>query len=239
MPQFTKSRGRQLWTAVIISVLVIEAWVLLVDRDTTFGIQGDVPRLITQFGEGRTVRQAFLMRGAGLHQVQVLISSARKQELPIDWTLWRGLPDEPATFTVAFQSTQRMPLRAGRQWITFSFPRDGVSNDRWYTIEITAKPDAGMQASEPVAIHASHDNPERGGALWINDVRQPGSLTIRADGRGRTLYGRFQLEAAPHLPGALASPVVQLIVVISLHWAFWTVAVALFNDAWAGDRHAR
>ena len=233
-------RTRLAWIAIVAGVLVVEAWAVMIDRDGTFKIEGERPRVMREFGEGQSVRQAFLMQGAGLHQVRVMISSPRQQEFPVDWTLWRGLPDEPATFTPAFQSKQTLSLRPGRHWVTLSFPRDSLSNDRWYTIEITAASrDASLSTSEPVAMFATHDNPERGGALWLNNVRQPGSLNIRADRQGRTLYRRFEVEALPHLPRVFANPVVQGVVVIAFHWAFWTVSFALLKDGWFKARDAR
>jgi hypothetical protein len=222
-------RTRVLLITVVAGVLALEAWAVMVDRDGTFAIEGEIPRVMGQFGEGQPFRQAFLMQGAGLHQVRVVVSSPRRERLPLDWSLWRGTPDEPSTFTTAFQSRQELPLSAGRQWITLSFPRDGNSNDRWYTIEIKSVDPA---ASAGVAIHASDDNPERGGVLWVNNVRQPGSLRIRADRLGRTLFRRFEIEGLPHLPAIFANPVFQWLVVIAVHWAFAVVIWTLVKDGW-------
>jgi hypothetical protein len=240
MPRSSDWRLRVACLVIAAAVGALEVWAVLVDRDGTFAIEGEMPQVIRQFGEGQAVRQAFLMQGDGLHQVRVMVSCPRPQDFPVQWSLWRGTPDEPATFTTAFAASETWSLHGGRQWLALRFPRDGLSGDRWYTIEVkAARPDAPIDAVDRVGILASQDNPERGGVLWLNDVRQPGSLTIRADRQGRTLFRRFEAEALPHLPSLFGSAWLQWLIVIALHWAFWIVAYAVLRDGWLDARGQR
>jgi hypothetical protein len=77
----------------------------------------------------------------------------------------------------------------------------------------------------------SHDNPDRGGVLWIDGVRQPGSLFLKADRRGRTRYDRFLAETAPNLPPSLRIRAVQWLVFAALHWAMVVFAYTLVAAA--------
>ena len=65
--------------------------------------------------------------------------------------------------------------------------------------------------------------------LFVNDIRQPGSLNLRAERRGRTLYRRFLEEAAPNLPAVLQVPAVQWAIAIVLHWALIVFAYTVLS----------
>jgi hypothetical protein len=157
---------------VVAAVLGAEAYLLFVNRDGTFRIEGEQPYAIEAFAAGERVRQAFLMQGAGLRAVRVLVEARADGPLPIAWKLWRGLPDTP-DMTLAFEGIETVMVRRGREWIEFEFTRDGSSGDKWYTFEIApAGPPPANREAAPMLM-ASHDNPDRGGALWVGDARQP------------------------------------------------------------------
>lgn len=222
--------------AAVVAVLVAEAYALFVFQGGSFRVQGVREYDLTEIGAGRTISHAFLMRGDGLNAVNLRFSSPRKTEVTVQWRLWRGMPDLPETITLAFEGTEQFILRAGRQWKPFSFTRDGSSRDRWYTFEVrllktesVSQPSAATPAS--LALVASSDNPERGGVLWIDKTRQPGSLVLRADRQGRTLLRRFEAEVEPHLPALLQIGAVQWTAVIAVNVAMLTVALALLRDA--------
>lgn len=220
-------RSRALFAAVCAAVLGVEIYIAFINRAGTFRIEGVDPYDVTEFGSGSSVSHAFLMRGDGLHAVSIRLSSDTAATASVQWTLWRGLADQPAEMTPAFEGTESLDLKPGRQWKSLTFTRDGSSRDRWYTIQLRLLEVAPV--STQVAIVASRDNPERGGVLWVNDVRQPGSLFVRADWRGRTLYRRFLADAAPNLPAALRIPAVQWSIVVVFHWAFMVFAYALMT----------
>ena len=89
-----------------------------------------------------------------------------------------------------------------------------------------------------MAIVASHDNPDRGGVLWVNGIRQPGSLMLRADRRGRTLYRRL-LAAAVNLPTPLRIPAVQWTLAAACHAALIVFAYVVLAGGASEPRCAR
>ena len=181
---------------------------------------------MTEFGSGAVVSHAFLMRGDGLNAVSLRFSSHAKAVVMVQWTLWRGLADQPEQMTRAFEGVETLDLRPGRQWKTFAFIRDASSRDRWYTIEVRLQ-----EVPRQVALVASRDNPERGGVLFVNGARQSGSLSLRAERHGRTVYRRFVIEVEPKLPPALRIRAIQWGIVVLFHWAFFVFAFAVISDA--------
>ena len=176
------------------------------------------------------------MRGDGLHAVRVKLTSSDAVGARLQWRLFAGHPDEPNEMVLAFEGLASLDLRPGLQWQTLSFTRHGSSNNRWFTLELQLL-DAEARIRRPdsppprVALIATRDNPERGGALWTNNVRQTGSLLLDADTLGRTAYRRFKVEAEPHLPAPLRNGIVQGLVVVVFHWAFLVFAWAVLSDA--------
>lgn len=220
----------------------LEFYVVFVNRDGEFRIQGNETFDLTEFGSGAVVSHAFLMRGDGLNSVAVQFGSNSRVQVNVQWTLWRGMADQPAEMSRAFEGTELVDLRPGHQWRTFEFTRDASSRDRWYTIEVKSlaivrpgPPAAAGDVPPEVALVATHDNPDRGGVLWVNGARRPGSLFMTAGRQGRTPYRRFVAEAEPHLPAFLRIRAVQWIVVIAVHGAFLVFAWAVLGDA--GRRH--
>jgi hypothetical protein len=124
-------------------------------------------------------------------------------------------------------------VKRGRQWISLAVPRDGGSHDRWFSIELQLLDAvAGDGGPAPrVALIATHDNPDRGGVLFVDEVRKPGSLYLRTERRGRTLYDRVLAEAVPNLPSLLRLPAIQLLIAAALHWAFFLFAYTLIREA--------
>ncbi len=226
--------SKAIFGLVFAVVIAYEGYVIFVDRDDTFSIQGKQTYSVTEFASGSTVSHAFLMRGEGLHAVRVRFRSDAATSVNLQWTLWRGSPDSPKDMTLAFEGVEALDLKPGREWTTLAFTRDGSSRDRWYTIQLRLL-DPRPAPFPQVSVVASHDNPERGGVLWVNDVRQPGSLFLRAERRGRTPYRRFLAGAAPNLPPVLRIPAVQWGVAAVLHWALIVFAYAALTD---GRQHS-
>lgn len=220
---------RLTFAAVCALAILGEAYLLFGDRDSEFSIEGVKAYTIAAFAAGEPVSHAFLMRGEGLQSVSVRFDSSAAAAVRVKWTLWRGYPDVPKEMSRAFEGVESLDLRPGPQWVTFSFTRDGSSKDRWYTIQVQLL-DPRPAPFPQVSIVASRDNPDRGGVLFVNDIRQPGSLYIRAERRGRTLYRRFLAEAAPNLPPALRIPAVQWGIAIVLHWALVVFAYAVLVE---------
>lgn len=212
------------------AAIAVESYLIFVSRVTTFGIEGERQFHVTEFAAGGTVTHAFLMRGDGLQTVSVRVNSSAATRAKIHWTVWRGYPDVPVEMSLAFEQAQQLQLRPGPQWLSVSLPRDGSSNERWYTVRLRLV-DPRPAPAPQVSVVASLDNPDRGGVLWINETRQPGSLVMRAERRGRTLYRRFRADAEPHLPAALRPGWVQWGLVGLFHWAVIAFAYALLDEA--------
>ncbi len=206
---------------------------VFVDRGGGLAIEGEQSYEIHESADGALVTHAFLMRGDGLHAVQVRLHSDMPAAARIKWTLWTGTP-EVGNMPRAFEGTELLSLRPGRQWQSLALVRNGTSNNRWYTLDIRVLDveAVGHPERRPVvSLVASRDNPDRGGVLWVNGVRQPGSLFLRADRQGRTPYRRFLIEAAPNLPVVFQVRLVQWLIFIGLHAAFLTFAWAIVMDA--------
>lgn len=222
-------------TALAVAVLCAEVFLLFVNRDGVFAIEGDDDYDIVEFGSGAVVAHAFLMRGDGLHSVRVRLNSDTPAAANIRWVLWNGTPETPSQMARAFDGVASVKVIPGRKWHSISFLRNGSSNDKWFTIELQLMdPVPGRESSgrsPQVSVVASRNNPSRGGVLWVDGARQSGSLFLRADATGRTLYRRFQAEAVPHFPRVLQAPVVQWTTFALLHWAFLVFAYSVIKDA--------
>ena len=232
--------AKQVAVALVCSAAItLEIYVVFINNSGAFSIEGKEAFDLTEFGSGAVVSHAFLMRGDGLNSVAVQFGSDSRVQVNVQWTLWRGMADQPAEMTRAFEGAEVLDLRPGHQWKTFALTRDASSRDRWYTIEVRSLavtrlgPGTGGGANAPpqVALVASQDNPERGGVLWVNGARRPGSLFMRAGRQGRTLYRRFVAEVEPNLPPLLRIRAVQWIVVVAFHWAFLVFAWSVLGDA--------
>lgn len=224
---------------VVAALVAFEAYLLFVDQHGAFVISGRAKYDVVALADKKPVSQAFMMRGAGLESVTVDLGSDAFAEVRLRWVLWRGSVDYPP-MTPAAEGEVNLALRPGRRRTTFNVVRDGSSHDRWYTLELLVVESTidGVPGRRPlVSVLASHDNPDRGGVLFVNDVRQPGSLYLHAERRGRTLYRRFLAEAAPNLPAVLQVPAVQWAIAIVFHWAMIVFAYTVFSAG--GDDSVR
>lgn len=225
-----------------VSALVVVEILLLVTVDTTpFTIRGhDTQTVHATHDAGLTIEHSFLMRGEGLRAVAVELNAGSVMDTTIEWTLWRGHKDRPASLTPAARMTESVRLHRGRQWVRLPVTRDASSHDRWYTIEMRLPGSAPPhQQDRRVGVMASRDNPARGGVLWIDGNRQPGSLHLRAERRGRSLQRRFAAEVEPNLPAVLRNPLAQVAIAILFHWAVFVTGLALVDDVWAARFHRK
>ena len=219
------------WIACAICVL-LEAYAFFIDRHGTFTIAGFQTYEVAEFARGMPVSHAFLMQGEGLNAVNVQLTSRTRAEARIEWTLWQGMSDAPPLLRAA-GGERIIALGPGRTWLRLESPRDGSSNNRWYTIEvrlIEAHEAGTPSVPADVRIIATADNPDRGGVLWHGATRRPGSLVMSAEHVGRTRYRQFRMEERQHLPPALRSPFVLWAIVVAGHCAFFVAAGAILRD---------
>ena len=238
----------RLLSVVALVLLGAEVFLVFVERDGVFAIEGRDDYEIAEFGGGAVVAHAFLMRGDGMHSVGIRLTSDMPAAATIRWVLYSGTPDgssdrwrlfsdtpeSPSEMVRAFNGVAAVSVSPGRQWYSIRFPRHGSSNDRWFTLEIQLL-DVTSGSDRPrlrpqLFIAASRDNPHRGGVLWVDGKRQSGSLFLRAETTGRTLYRRFLAGAAPHLPRVLQIPFVQWTAFALLHGAFLVFAYSVIRD---------
>ena len=161
-------------------------------------IEGKERISIADFGNGATVTHAFVMPVDGLHGVSVKISVDRPSTLTFSYKLMQLSDTSPGgenrldAYAEIHRWSDRLTVRSGERWHRVTFPSVAASKDGWYAFEIRlldASPAGGPTTADTwpaVSIAASQDNPARGGKLWIDGVRQPGSLFllahVRSDG---------------------------------------------------------
>jgi hypothetical protein len=219
------------WIGCALFVL-LEAYVFFIDRHGTFTIAGFQTYEVAEFARGMPVSHAFLMQGEGLNAVNVQLTSPNRAEARIEWTLWQGISDAPPLLRAA-GGERTIAVGPGRTWARFESPRDGSSNNRWYTIEVRLlDAHAAGTPSLPadVRIMATTDNPDRGGVLWHGASRKPGSLLMSAERIGRTRHRHFRMEQRGNLPPPLRSAFVLWAIVVAGHWAFFVAAGAILRD---------
>jgi len=213
-------------------LLGIELVVLSRAGSTPFVTQGRENVVVRSTNDNPlTIAHSFLMRGAGLNGVVIELDALVLTDARIEWTLWRGHRDEPESMTRAFESSQSVRVHRGRQSVRLSFTRDASSHERWYTLEIRLPGEPGAPDERNVGVVVSRDNPLRGGVLWVDDVRQPGSLRLRAEREGRPLLRQFETEVVPHLPAPLRNPWAQAGLALLFHWALLMTALSLVGEA--------
>ena len=232
----TAAPARRSWRlvfwAAIAALLVIEFLVVSRAGSAPFITRGRENVVVRSTNDNPlTVAHSFLMRGAGLNGVVIELDALVVTDAVIDWTLWRGHRDKPGTLTRAFQSRDVVRLHRGRQSIRLPFTRDASSHDRWYTLEIRLPGEPGAPDERNVGVVVSRDNPMRGGVLWVDAVRQPGSLRLRAERQARPLLRQFEAEVAPNLPAPLRNPWAQAGLAVLFHWALIMIALALVSEA--------
>jgi hypothetical protein len=211
-------------------------------KDVIARTEGKQPIDITEFANGATVTHAFRMDGDSLHAVTVRIVADQPSSLSVACKLLRlydgdpGAENHPNLYTEIYRWTDTLRIRAGDHWQRIDFPSVGESNDKWYAFEIRAlnvTPNGASQqpgGGPGVRLMASEDNPDRGGELWINGARQPGSLFIRA--HSGTMSEQLGLRDESILPDVLRHRAVQAVVVVAFYVTFAALAYrVLFGRA--------
>jgi hypothetical protein len=233
------SRSQSFLVHLLLAVLcsALTGYFLFV-KHTVTRTEGKRPVPITAFGAGATAAHAFQMETDKLNAVAVRIVASEPSSLRVLCKLFRlpigepGAEDDPTRYAPLYQWTATMKVAAGDHWQRIAFSGVDDSYRRWYRFEIrlldavSERARGHHESVRPnVSIMASEDNPLRGGKLWIDGVRQPGSLFIIAE--GPTPYERFRLHVEPGLPNALRNRAVQAVVVAVYLWALVTLLYAV------------
>jgi hypothetical protein len=233
---------RRLRLVLLAAAIVLGAyqfWAAFFHETPAVSIQGYHRKSADEFGRGAIIAQAFHMEASGFAAADVQFSTDR----PLNLLLRCDLTpiDEPNAERTAPAVTQFVTIKrvSGVEWRRLSFPREEGSSLRWYLLrlELIGAAPAGDDSPLPVkpsaerrdrvGVIVSIDNVFGGGALWVDDRRQIGSLSIRAFSRWRTAFDRFRIDVAPKLPRALQSVVVEVALVAAYQLALLTVLYAL------------
>jgi hypothetical protein len=216
-----------------------ETWSVFVRESPAVTIQGYHRKAAEEFGQGKRISQAFRMTASGLSAIDVQFSTDRPLTLMIRCELSEIV--EPGSPREQLVSRQFVTLKrvSGVEWRRISFPSVEMSDRRWYLLRLdfigAVPPDDSPRLSanpvpDPsarVAVIVSTDNVFGGGALWVADNRQLGSLSLRAFTVRPTAYERFRADVAPSLPRPLHHTVLDVAIAFAYHAAMLTVLYAL------------
>ena len=240
---------RLMFGAAAVLVGGYETWSVFVRETPAVTIQGNHLKAADEFGEGVPISQTFGMSASGLSSVEVQFSTDRPLNLMIRCDLLEsdGLGSTRERL-VASQFTTLKQV-SGVEWRRLSFATVETSLKRGYRLQldlvgaVAANDDSAQRSGEAaperrprVAVMVSTDNVFGGGAMWIGDRRQLGSLSLRAFSRLRTAFERFRTDVAPSLPRELQSGLVEVAIAVGYQVALLTVLYALLVGDAGRDR---
>jgi hypothetical protein len=233
---------RRLRSILVSAAIVLGAyqmWAAFFRETPAVTIQGYHRLSADEFGRGAIVSQAFNMEASGLAAAEVQFSTDRPLNLLLRCDL-RPI-DEPNAERTAPAVTQFVTIKrvSGMEWRRLSFPREEGSRLRWYLLRLELIGAAPAADDSPMPVKPSADRRNRvgvivsidnvfgGGAMWIDDRRQIGSLSLRAFSHRRTAFARFRVDVAPSLPRALRSGAIEVAIAGAYQLALLTVLYAL------------
>lgn len=233
---------RRLHIIVLGAAIVLgayEIWAAFFRETPALAIQGFHRKSADEFGRGANVSQAFQFKASGFAAVEVQFSTDRPLNLFLRTEL---VPiDEPNANRSAPGVTQFVTIKrvSGVEWRRIAFPGEETAGMRWYLLRLELIGAAPADDASPAPVKPPADRPDRvgvivsidnvygGGAMWIDDRRQIGSLSLRAFSRWRTAFQRFRVDVAPTLPRTLQSGVVEVAIAALYQAALLTVLYAL------------
>jgi hypothetical protein len=238
MPSDRRLRG--VLFAAAIALGLYQAWTTFVRETPAVTIQGFHRKSADEFGRGVAISQAFQFNASGFAAAEVQFSTDR----PLNLLLRCDLTpiDEPNAPRSAPTVTHFVTIKgvSGVEWRRLSFPGEETAGMRWYLLRlalvgVTPADEAdrppvtpsAADAADRVGVIVSIDNVYGGGAMWIDDRRQIGSLSLRAFSRWRTAFQRFRADVAPSLPRVLRSAAVEVAIGLAYPLALLTVLYAL------------
>jgi hypothetical protein len=238
-----RRRGFRLcFVAACLLLVTYETWAFFVGETPALTIQGYHLKSADDFGQGAGVSQLFAMNGDGLSAMAVQFSTDRPLTLLLRCELAEiAPPGSPGESPYAFGSTSlfvTIKNVSGVEWRRIRFPTVEASNKRWYVLRLAlvkAVPADAIADTTPatpdplprVGLMVSRENVFGGGALWISDRRQLGSLSIRAFTQRRTAYARFRADLTPVLPPLLRNAGIQLALFVGYQAALLIVVYVL------------
>lgn len=232
-------RLRVLMFAAAALVLGYQTWSAFFRETPALTIQGFHRQPADEFGRGVAISQAFQFMASGFAAAEVQFSTDR----PLTLLLRAELTpiDEPNAPRSAPAVSQYVTIKhvSGVEWRRITFSGEEAAGMRWYLLRLelidavpvgeSGRLPAKAPADRPdrVGVIVSIDNVYGGGAMWIGERRQIGSLSLRAFSRWRTAYQRFRVDVAPALPRAVQSGLVEIAIAAAYQMALLAVLYAL------------
>lgn len=236
-------RYRLLFVGAALLVGIYEIWSVFIGETAAVSIQGYHLKAADEFGDGVQLSQAFLMNANGLSAIDVQFSTDQPLTLLVRYEVSEITP--PGTYEETRQAIRgssgylTVKQLSGVEWRRISFPRMDGSDKRWFALRLALN-DAvpsdeaypKLSAARPdrrprVGLMVSRENVFGGGALWIADRRQLGSMSVRVFSQRRTAYERFRADLAPTLPPMFKHAAVELLIAIAYQGALLIVVYAL------------
>lgn len=203
-----RSVANRNWITLALVLLVgvsVEVYTLAWRNAKHVEARGPHPTLLTEFGDGTPIAQAFPMRNDGLSAVRVVLSSSATADVTFDWLL--SEEQAPNTLEPIAGHRQHVERLSGRRWETISFPPILRSANRIYRLDlhlVDVTP-ARRDDRPVVAVAASLDHMIQGGYSSVGGSQRWGDLVFDTRAMGDTIFGRFALKTRPTIPGPLRS----------------------------------
>jgi hypothetical protein len=242
---------RRLRLVLLAAAIVLGAyqiWAAFFRETPAVSIQGFHRKSADEFGRGVAISQAFQFQASGFAAVEVQFSTDR----PLNLLLRTELTpiDEPNAARSAPTVSQFVTIKrvSGVEWRRIAFPGEETAGMRWYLLRLELIGAAPADDPSPMSLKPPADRPDRvgvivsidnvygGGAMWIGDRRQIGSLSLRAFSHWRTAFERFRTDVAPSLPRELQSGLVEVAIAVGYQVALLTVLYALLVGDAGRDR---
>jgi len=236
-------RYRLLFVTAALVVGIYEIWSVFVAETAAVSIQGYHRKAADDFGEGVQISQAFQMNANSLSAIDVQFSTDQPLTLLVRYEVAEIRP--PGTYEETRQAIRgssgylTVKQLSGVEWRRISFPLLEGSDKRWFALRLALIDAIAADEAHPklsgarpdrrprVGLMISRDNVFGGGALWIADRRQLGSMSLRAFSHRRTAYERFRADLAPTLPPIVRNAAVELLMAFAYAGALVIVVYAL------------
>jgi hypothetical protein len=234
------------WLVICVCLGLVELWDVFVRKTPALAIVGQHLHAAEAFGDGTPITQSFGMPANGLTAFELRVSAAQPATMLVRCELLRQhtMRPEPVVERQWLATIKRV---TGVEWRRVTFPAiaDSRGGDP-FTLRLQLL--AAAPADEPtgsleqlrlnpqlkIGVMVSSDNVLGGGALYIGDRRQLGSLALRAYTQRSTAYERFRGEIVPTLPGVFKETSVTISLLAAYQIALATVLYAVLTGVSTG-----
>jgi hypothetical protein len=191
---------------------------LFLERSTEFA--GRKPTLVTELGDGVTIRQDFVAPDDGLDALTVWTAATGRGSAAAR-VLARLLREEVDGFVPVYASVMKVELTPGAR--TFVFPPEARSQGRTFRLELQVVDPIPVRGLELQAFADGGINP---GLLTVGNHQRWSDLrlTVHAASRYRVLRAQLTM-----LPGWARSPVLHVVLLAVYTWALMTFLYSMIR----------